>query len=148
MKTQVTADTLSRAPAHLLGMDDKLLIGEVEAFSTQTTSSLPAKPNRLPQIRDAQKVDEECFLLWLYCLLEWSPYFFHEPLLLGKQTPPHDCRWFTPVRWSHSNSEEYATTHTLILVTWVWLSVHPSHVLPYSGRESHATPVPRTTQRP
>ena len=62
-KHQVTADTLSRASAGLLGMDDKLLIGEVDAFSTQTTSSLPAKPNRLPQIRDVQKVDEECSLL-------------------------------------------------------------------------------------
>ena len=50
-KHQVTADTLSRAPDGLLGMVDKPLIGEVEAFSIQTTSSLPAKPNRLPQIR-------------------------------------------------------------------------------------------------
>ena len=160
-KHQVTADTLSHAPAGLLGMDDKLLIGEVEAFSTQTTSSFPAKPNRLSQIRDAQKVDEECSLLWSYCLLGWSPYLSQQPLLLGKQNPPHDCRWFTPVRWSHSNSEEYATTnrwlHAFILVTWVWLSVDPRHVLPYGGRDSpnksvssspHATPVPRTTQRP
>ena len=31
-KHQVTADTLSRAPACLLEMDDKLLIGEEDAF--------------------------------------------------------------------------------------------------------------------
>ena len=59
-KHQVTADTLSRAPAGLPGIEDKLLVEEVEAFLTPTTSYLPAMPNRLQQIRDAQKVDEEC----------------------------------------------------------------------------------------
>ena len=62
-KHQVTARTLSRAPVALPGLEDKLLVEELEAFSTRTTSCLPATPNRLQQIRDAQKTDEECSLL-------------------------------------------------------------------------------------
>ena len=73
-KHQVTADTLSRAPVDLPGLEDKLLVEEVEAFSTRTTSCLPATPNRLQQIRDAQKTDEECSFLRSYCLQGWPPY--------------------------------------------------------------------------
>ena len=80
-KHQVTTDTLSRAPAGLPGIEDKLLVEEVEAFSTQTTSYLPATPNRLQQIRDVQKVDEECSLLRSYYLHGWPPYLPHQPLL-------------------------------------------------------------------
>ena len=61
-KHQVTADKLSRAPVDLPGLEDKLLVEEVEAFLTQATSCLPAMLNRLQQIRDAQKTDEECSL--------------------------------------------------------------------------------------
>ena len=71
----------SRAPAGLPGIEDKLLVEEVEAFSAQTTSFLPATPNRLQQIRDAQKVDEECSLLRSYCVHRWPPYLPHQPLL-------------------------------------------------------------------
>ena len=67
-KHQVTARTLSRAPVALPGLEDKLRVEELEAFSTRTTSCLPATPNRLQQIRDAQKTDEECSLLRSYCL--------------------------------------------------------------------------------
>ena len=80
-KHQVTADTLSRAPVALPGLEDKLLVEEVEAFSTRTTSCLPATPNRLQQIRDAQKTDEECSLLRSYCLQGWPPYMPHQPVL-------------------------------------------------------------------
>ena len=80
-KHQVTADTLSRAPVDLPGLEDKLLVEEVEAFSTQTTSCLPAMLNRLQQIRDAQKTDEECSLLRSYCLQGWPPYMPHQLLL-------------------------------------------------------------------
>ena len=61
-KHQVTADKLSHAPVDLPGLEDKLLVDEVEAFLTQATSCLPAMLNRLQQIRDAQKTDEECSL--------------------------------------------------------------------------------------
>ena len=61
-KHQVTADKLSRAPVDLPGLEDKLLVEEVEAFLTQATSCLPAMLNRLQQIRDAQQTDEECSL--------------------------------------------------------------------------------------
>ena len=67
-KHQVTADTFSRAPVGLPRVDDKLLVEEVELFSTQTTFYLPASPNRLHQIRDAQKTHEKCSLLRSYCL--------------------------------------------------------------------------------
>ena len=80
-KHQVTADTLSRAPVAQPGLEDKLLVEEVEAFSTRTTSCLPAKLNRLQQIRDAQKTHEECSLLRAYCLQGWPPYMPHQPLL-------------------------------------------------------------------
>ena len=93
-KHQVTADTLSRAPVALPGLEDKLLVEEVEAFSTRTTSCLPATPNRLQQIRDAQKTDEECSLLRSYCL-QGCPPLHASPAgtapILGKQKPPHDC---------------------------------------------------------
>ena len=61
-KHPVTADKLSHAPVDLPGLEDKLLVEEVEAFLTQATSCLPAMLNRLQQIRDAQKTDEECSL--------------------------------------------------------------------------------------
>ena len=80
-KHQVTADTLSRAPIGLPGLEDKLLVKDVEAFSTRTTSCLPATPNRLQQIRDAQKTDEECSLLRSYCLQGWPLYMHHQKLL-------------------------------------------------------------------
>ena len=80
-KNQVTADTLSRAPIGLPGLEYKLLFKDLEAFSIRTTSCLPATPNRLQQIRDAQKTDEECSLLRSYCLQGWPPYMPHEQLL-------------------------------------------------------------------
>ena len=80
-KHQVTADTLSRAPGALPGLEDKLLVQEVEAFSTRTTSCLPATPNRLQKTRNAQRTDEECSLLRSYCLQGWPPYMPHQPLL-------------------------------------------------------------------
>ena len=82
-KNQVTADTLSRAPIGLPGLEYKLLFKDLEAFSIRTTSCLPATPNRLQQIRDAQKTDEECSLLRSYCLQGWpltcltSSYYAH-----------------------------------------------------------------------
>ena len=92
-KNQVTADTLSRAPIGLPGLEYKLLFKDLEAFSIRTTSCLPATPNRLQQIRDAQKTDEECSLLRSYCLQGWPPYMPHQPLLrpyCEKRKPPHD----------------------------------------------------------
>ena len=93
-KHQVTARTLSRAPVALPGLEDKLRVEELEAFSTRTTSCLPATPNRLQQIRDAQKTDEECSLLRSYCLQGCLP-LHASPAgtapILGKQKPPHDC---------------------------------------------------------
>ena len=80
-KHQFTADTLARAPVGLPGVDDKLLVEDVEAFSTQTTSFLPATPNRLQQIRDAEKKDKECSLLRSHCLQGCPPYLPHQPLL-------------------------------------------------------------------
>ena len=35
-------------------------------------------------IRDTPNVDEECSLLWSFCLLGWPPYVSHQPLQLGK----------------------------------------------------------------
>ena len=80
-KHQVMADKLSRAPVDLPGLEDKLLVEEVEAFLTQATSCLPAMLNRLQKIRDAQKTDEECSLLRSYCLQGWPPYMPHQLLL-------------------------------------------------------------------
>ena len=120
-KHQVTARTLSRAPVALPGLEDKLLVEEVEAFSTRTTSCLPATPNRLQQIRDAQKTDEECSLLRSYCLQGWPPYMPHQPLLrpyCEKRKPPHDYWWPTSVWWSYTNSKEYATTNPRLHSYW------------------------------
>ena len=80
-KHQVMADKLSHAPVNLPGLEDKLLVEEVEAFLTQATSCLPAMLNRLQRIRDAQKTDEECSLLTSYCLQGWPPYMPHQLLL-------------------------------------------------------------------
>ena len=119
-KHQVTADTLSRAPIGLPGLQDKLLVEEVEAFSTRTTFCLPATPNRLQQIRDAQKTDEECSLLRSYYLQGWALTCLTSITTptLGKQKPPHDCWWPTPVWWSYTNSKEYATTNPWLYSYW------------------------------
>ena len=63
------------------GLEYKLLFKDLEAFSIRTTSCLPATPNRLQQIRDAQKTDEECSLLRSYCLQGCPPYMPNQPLL-------------------------------------------------------------------
>ena len=88
------ADTLSCAPVGLTGLEDKLLVEEVEAFSTRTTSCLPARPNRLQQIRDAQKTDEECSLFKIVLPSRMAPLHASHAVttpILGKQKPPHYC---------------------------------------------------------
>ena len=47
---------------------DELFAEEVEAFTTQTTASLPATAARLQEIKEAQKVDEECSQVRANCL--------------------------------------------------------------------------------
>ena len=119
-KHQVTPDTLSHAPAGLPGIEDKLLVEEVEVFSTQTTSYLPATPNRLQQIRDAQKVDKECSLLRSYCLHGWPPYLPHQPLLRpywenrSHLTIVDDLLLYD----DRSHSEEHATTNPRLHSYW------------------------------
>ena len=120
-KNQVTADTLSRAPIGLPGLEYKLLFKDLEAFSTRTTSCLPATPNRLQQIWDAQKTDEECSLLRSYCLQGCPPYMPHQQLLhpyWENRSHLTICWWPTAVWWSYTSSKEYATTNPWLHSYW------------------------------
>ena len=80
-KHHVTADTPSRARIALPEQEDKLLVEEVEAISTQATAQLPATANLLQEIRDTQKIDEECTLVRSYCIQGWPAYMSHQPLI-------------------------------------------------------------------
>ena len=80
-KHQAAADALSRAPVGTPELADELFAEEVEAFTTQVTASLPATAMRLQEIREAQKVDEECSQVRVYCLQGWPAYMPHQPLL-------------------------------------------------------------------
>ena len=59
-KQQTTADTLSPAPVESPASEDEVFVAEVEAFASQAVSILPATNKRLHEIRNNQKVDEEC----------------------------------------------------------------------------------------
>ena len=82
-KHQAAAEALSHAPVGTPELADELFAEEVEAFTTQVTASLPATAMRLHEIQEAQKVDEECSQVRVYCLQGWpahiliSHYFAH-----------------------------------------------------------------------
>ncbi|XP_048582906.1 uncharacterized protein LOC116603391 [Nematostella vectensis] len=59
-KNQVIADTLSQAPASKPLPEDDTLVEEVESFTSQIITGLPATPKRLQEIREAQDANEEC----------------------------------------------------------------------------------------
>ena len=80
-KHQTTADALSRAPVDAPGVEDELFVNEVEAFATQAVNMLPATDQRLQELRDKQKVDEECTQIREYCTQRWPSYMPHQPLL-------------------------------------------------------------------
>ena len=94
---QVTADKLSRAPAGLPKIEDELLVEEVEVFSIQTISCLAAMPNRLQQISRLRILPLKIVLFSRRAPLIASPAVTTP--ILGKQNPPHDCRWLTPVHF-------------------------------------------------
>ena len=80
-KHQAAADALSSAPVDTPELADELFGEEVEAFTTQVTASLPATAMRLQEMQEAQKVDEECSQVRVYCLQGWPGYMPHQPLL-------------------------------------------------------------------
>ena len=63
-KNVVVADALSRAP---LNEEDADLNDEAEAFVNFMIQSLPATEDRLEEIRQQQRLDNECRLLVRYC---------------------------------------------------------------------------------
>lgn len=80
-KNQAAADALSRAPVGTPEQADELFAEEVEAFTTHVTACLPATALRLQEIQEAQKVDDECSRVRVYCLQGWPAYMPHQPLL-------------------------------------------------------------------
>ena len=81
-KQQTAADALSRAPVESPASEDELLVAvEVEAFASQAVNILPATNKRLHEIRNNQKVDEECSGIREYCLHGWLAYKPYQPLL-------------------------------------------------------------------
>ena len=80
-KHQTTADALSRAPVDAPDVEDELFVNEVEAFATQAVNMLPATDQRLQELRDKQKVDEECTQIREYCTQGWPSYIPRQPLL-------------------------------------------------------------------
>ena len=76
-----TADALSRAPVESPASEDELFVAEVEAFASQTVNTLQATNKRLHEIRNNQKVDEECSENREYWIHGWSAYKPHQPIL-------------------------------------------------------------------
>ena len=80
-KHQAAAGALSRARVGTPELEDELFAEEVEASTTQVTTSLPATAMRLQEIQGAQEVDEECSQVRVYSLQGWPAYMPHQPLL-------------------------------------------------------------------
>eukprot|EP00057_Strongylocentrotus_purpuratus_P005393 XP_003730869.1 PREDICTED: uncharacterized protein K02A2.6-like [Strongylocentrotus purpuratus] len=81
-KQQTTADALSRAPVASPKPEDIAELNELtEAFASSSTLTLPATDRRLEEIRDAQRLDEECALIREYCEKGWPDYMPHNSIL-------------------------------------------------------------------
>ena len=80
-KQQITADALSRAPVSKPKQSDFDLIEEVESFTSQIVTGLPATSKRLEEIKQAQDTDEECVQIKTYCIEGWPTYMPHLPML-------------------------------------------------------------------
>ena len=80
-KQQITADALSRAPVSKLKQSDFDLIEEVESFTSQIVTGLPATAKRLEEVKQAQDADEECVQIKIYCIDGWPTYTPHSPTL-------------------------------------------------------------------
>ena len=81
-KQQITADALSRAPVSKSTKQSDLdLIEEVESFTSQIVTGLPATSKRLEEIKQAQDSDEECVQIKTYCIEGWPTYLPHLPIL-------------------------------------------------------------------
>ena len=76
-KHQAAADALSRTPVNLPKQTDELFAEEVEALTAQATAGLPATAMRLQEIREAQKVDDECSQVRAFCMQGWPAYMPH-----------------------------------------------------------------------
>ena len=80
-KHQLTADALSRAPVGMPGNSDIELIAEIDNFASSVLHALPATSQRLRDIGQAQRADEECSQIRQYCSQGWPTYMPHSPLL-------------------------------------------------------------------
>ncbi len=80
-KQQLTADVLYRAPVGKPEKEDQELVEEIESHISNKLATFPATLSRLKEIREAQKVDEECLLIRKYCTQGWPAYMPHQPLM-------------------------------------------------------------------
>jgi len=81
-KTQITADTLSRAPVGKPQACDQELINEVTDFSRAALKFLPATQARLEQIKATQDADMQCAEVKKYCQDGWPAYMSQQDVLL------------------------------------------------------------------
>ncbi|KAK3778377.1 hypothetical protein RRG08_059969, partial [Elysia crispata] len=80
-KSQITADTLSRAPTRGPCKTDLDLYDDVLALSDQTFKSLPVTPGRLMEIITKQKADPEILEVRRFCTTRWPAYMPENTLL-------------------------------------------------------------------
>ena len=80
-KQHTTSDALSRAPKNIPEKADVMFLEEVEHYATNTVTVLPATEKRLQDICTAQKDDEICAEVQLYCHEGW-PAFMPQITLL------------------------------------------------------------------
>ena len=73
-KQQTTTDALSRATVESPASEDEL-------FASQAANILPPTNKRLHEIRNNQKVEEECSEIREYCLHGWPAYKSHQPTI-------------------------------------------------------------------
>ena len=79
---QTTPDAISRAPVNIPEKTDVMFLEEVEHYATNTVTVLPATEKRLQDICTAQKDDEVCAEVRLYCHEGWPAFMPQIPLLL------------------------------------------------------------------
>ena len=80
-KSQITADTLSRAPASDPSVADIYFHEEVQAMKQQVFDSLPASSRKISEIIVHQKADPEISEVRKYCTVGWPTYMPANTLL-------------------------------------------------------------------
>nr|KAG5708513.1 hypothetical protein BaRGS_026240 [Batillaria attramentaria] len=107
-KQQITADTLSRAPAKTPDAADLMSIQDVSAYTQQTIQFLPASQQKLQEIQEKQHADAETHQVIEYCLKGKHKFDILKVLYSGP-VPDTTC-WYNLAESNHHET----TTHLML----------------------------------